>query len=189
APAGARGRPAAVRAAKRVDAILGGGATHALEAHVLHAVGTARDEHVAHDAVLADAERRAIDEEMKAAGVEHAELEQASGHRVRRWIELLLGGLRLQVLALPVALQAARAAAGERDHQEQSPQERSAASAERTSGASSAVARYSGWSEPTTTPAPLRSASRISRVSSKRRKCTEEVFSSVSRSRSSSAMA
>src|SRR5262245_31211324 len=42
---------------------------------------------------------------------------------------------------------------------------------------------------PTETPAPARTCAFISGVSSKRRKCTEEVFSSFSRSRSSSAIA
>src|SRR5258705_11853304 len=104
APAAARGRPAAVRAAKRVDALLAAGAAQTFVGHVLHAVRTARDQHVAHDAVLADAQRRAIDEETKAVGIDDAELEQVRRRRIGRRRQLLFGGLGFAVPRVPGAL-------------------------------------------------------------------------------------
>src|SRR5690348_3940568 len=50
--------PRAVGLPGRVEAMLGRRAAQALEAHVLRAGGALRDEHVAHDALLVDAQRR-----------------------------------------------------------------------------------------------------------------------------------
>src|SRR2546423_3409966 len=115
APRAARQGPAAVGPAERIGALLRAGTAQALVADVLHPFGATRHQHVAHDAVLAHAERGRVDEETEAARVDDAELEQIFGHRIGRQFDLLFAS-RLQILALPVALYAARgAAAGERE--------------------------------------------------------------------------
>src|SRR5689334_5985175 len=106
------------------------------------------------------------------------ELDQARRHWIGRQVNLRLGRRGLAILALPLALlDRARAAAGHEESNDEDSQARSAASDARTSVGRSRRARYSGWSTPAEMAAPLRKAWHISGVSSKRRKCTDEVFS------------
>src|SRR4030081_3860175 len=92
-------RPGAVVASEGKNTVLARGAAEAFEAHILRS-RAARHQHVAHHAVLADAERRAIDEVAKAAGVIDAELDQVAGYRIRRQRHAFICGGSRSRLAL-----------------------------------------------------------------------------------------
>src|SRR2546423_12022594 len=175
-PIRARARPGAVRAPEGIEAVLRRIATQSLVGHVLDAARAARDQHIAHDALLVDRKGLRIDEVMEVRRLALVELDQARGHGIGRQLDLRLGGHGLAMVAFPIALiSGPGAAADDEKSQDEDSQATSAASAARTSAASSTRARYSTWSTPTETPAPSRNARPISGVSSKRRKCTDEV--------------
>src|SRR5439155_19869111 len=104
---------------------------------------------VAHDPILADAHRLRIDEEAKVGirGERGFHLDQARLIQARRRHRLLLRLLQpVLVGALPVALdlRIPRGARKCQDSEDEESQFRSAASAARTSGCSSALAWYCG---------------------------------------------
>src|SRR5436190_6672433 len=68
-PRAVRRHPGAVGPAGGVQTVLGRGAAQSLVAHVGRAARALRDEDVAHDAVLVDAERGAVDEETDTPGL------------------------------------------------------------------------------------------------------------------------
>src|SRR5258706_4094720 len=185
--------PGAIGASERIGAKLGARAAHPLEAHVVHAVARARDDDIADFAVRRDLERRAVDEDAEGRSRGVAQRHERARTRVRGWLGRRRGGFLL-ALALVVRLadrHAERRTAGNKAKREceRALQERSRASAARTSPATSAAALYCGWSMPILSAAPSRRARREGSASSNRRKCTAEVFSSLSRSMSSSATA
>src|SRR5688572_10473234 len=192
APCTRLGEPAGAGLGDRIHAIFTRAAQR-LEAHILAPLRRAHQHHIPHDAIGSDAERCSVDVILHVGRREQVEGDEVAPLRVRgQSRQFFMTRELLAVLAFPVAGDGWSAAARHcerwRKHDQQL-QARSAARAARTSGASCTLARYSGCSTPTTTPAPARRRWRICSESSKRRKCTDEVFSSFSRSRSSSAMA
>src|SRR5437763_4142854 len=137
-PGAARDGPAAVRPAKRKDTLLGARAAQPLKGHAVRALGAPRHKRVAHDAVLADREARAIDKEAKPRGRPDAEFHQVGARRIGGQDEHFLGRRLLGVAPLPVALLARLAATG-RKRRERERQRRSAHSAARTSAGSSTL--------------------------------------------------
>src|SRR5690348_9832106 len=147
APAAGGGKPGVVAAPHRIHTVLAARAAQRLVGHVLHAFRAARDEDVAHRAVLLDADARSVYEIAKAIRVLDPKLEQVGIAREGGRCRLLVArGRRLLMLALPVAFALRLGAAGGREQREKerAPQCRSAARAARTSGASLATARYCG---------------------------------------------
>src|SRR5882672_288447 len=190
--------PGTVGATERVDAVLVALAVDRLEGDVVDTAQAARHQDVADHALLRiDVKRCAVDVVAEIVRRAWLEFEQGrapreSGKRRQRVGSLL--GEHAFVLALPVALLHATVVAaaergGERHGEEERLQARSCASDARCSAVASHVAWYCAWSTPSISGAPARRRSRKAGGSSKRRKCTAAVFSSFSRSRSSSAIA
>src|SRR5262245_2583546 len=136
--------PAALGAPDGVDAVFAL-AAKAFEGDALDPGGAARDEHVAHDAVVAGAHRAPIHVVAEIAAGREALLELHQPLAIERRRRHQFFALLLEAVlvgALPVALDLRLGGAGKASRREKKKSQlRSAASAPRTSGRSSARAR------------------------------------------------
>src|SRR5258708_29754144 len=175
APRARTAEPGAVGAAEGEDAVLARRAVHAFVADVVDALGAARHQRVADDALL-HADRSTVDEEFEIARRADEELDQVFGARKCGQLRQHLGTFLHQaalVLPFPVALHVrAIAAAGAKQRhkvrqQQQSPQARSCARAERMpAGIGVYSARDTGWAATTPDPPPRLSPARTARPAS-----------------------